>query len=255
MNEWHAVVLGVVEGITEFLPVSSTGHLIVTSKLLGLSPTALMKSFQIFIQLGAILAVVGVYFKTLINRRLWWPIICGFIPTAIVGASIYPTIKDIFLEGAHTIILSLALGGLVIIAIEFWQRGREESSLINEVSPKQALVIGVVQALAVIPGVSRAAAAIIGGRVLGLSRRAAVEFSFLLAVPTILAATVFDLVKSNLTFSSNDYRLFALGFLVAFLTALLAVKSFLKFIQTRTLLPFGLYRIIIALLFVIMWLK
>ncbi len=249
MHFFEALLLGVVEGITEFLPISSTGHLILVSHLLGLSSTEFLKSFEIIIQLGAILAVFVLYGKRLLTS--WETIkrvVVAFIPTAVLGFLAYPYIKQ-FLGSESTVLWALAIGGVALILFERWHKedtSQPEDALI---SYRSAFLIGLFQSVAFIPGVSRAAATIIGGLVLGLRRKAAVEFSFLLAIPTMAAATGFDLIKNASAFDVSQFGLLAVGFIAAFVVALFAIKWLLRVIQTRTFIPFGVYRIVVALLF------
>jgi undecaprenyl-diphosphatase len=256
----HALILGIVEGITEFLPISSTGHLMLTTRLLGLAPTDFVKSFEIAIQLGAILAIVALYWRRLfVDRAVMRRIAVAFVPTAIIGLALYKFIKSYLLGSTSVVLWSLALGGLALVLFERWHAGKsfqtgESQVLSNELSAisyPQAALIGVFQSLAVVPGVSRAAATVIGGLLLGVQRRTIVEFSFLLAVPTMLAATLLDLMKSAGEFASADFGALAVGFLVSFVVALFAVRWLLRFIQSHTFTGFGLYRIALALAFVL----
>ncbi|PJA47619.1 MAG: undecaprenyl-diphosphatase, partial [Syntrophobacterales bacterium CG_4_9_14_3_um_filter_49_8] len=190
MDFLTAVILGIVEGISEFLPISSTGHLILTSHLLGLTPTEFLKSFEIAIQGGAILSVVVLYWgKLLVNFEVIKRIVAAFIPTGVLGFALYKIIKGYLLGSNCVVLWSMLLGGIFIVAFELWYRGKGGSaSELTDISYKQSFLIGLFQAIAVIPGVSRAGATIIGGLILGLRREVIVEFSFLLAVPTMLAA-------------------------------------------------------------------
>jgi undecaprenyl-diphosphatase len=256
MSPFHAIILGIVEGITEFLPISSTGHLILASNVMGLPPTEFLKSFEIAIQLGAILSIVVLYSRDLFVRwEVMKRVAVAFIPTAIIGLALYKVVKSVFL-GSETIVLwALLVGGVAIIVFEKWHgrassvEERVSSDEFTSISYKQAALIGVFQALAVVPGVSRAAATIVGGLLLGLKRRTIVEFSFLLAVPTMLAATLLDLYKSASSFASADFGLLAVGFVMSFVIALLVIKWFLRFIQSHTFVGFGWYRIALAVIF------
>jgi len=249
MTFFHALILGIVEGITEFLPVSSTGHLILTSKLLGLSPTDFLKSFEVIIQLGAILAVFVLYGKRLFTSwELFKRVAVAFIPTAVLGLALYKIVKS-FLGSESVVLWALALGGLALILFERFHREPADAGVDTLISYKQAIIIGVVQSLAFIPGVSRSAATIVGGLALGLRRKAAVEFSFLLAIPTMVAATGLDLIKGGAGFSGSQFSLLATGFIAAFVVAIFAIKWLLKIVQSRTFIPFGMYRILIALIF------
>lgn len=250
MDYLQAVILSIVEGVSEFLPISSTGHLILASNLLKIPQSEFVKSFEIIIQLGAILAVVFLYWKKLINFKLWPKVIIAFLPTAVVGLTLYKIIKGFLIGNSLITLLALFLGGILLIILEKMYSEKEHHvSKIEEVSNKQAFWIGVCQSVSIIPGVSRSAATIIGGMFLGLKRTTAVEFSFLLAIPTMAAATGLDLVKSNFAFSGNEYMLLGIGLIGSFITALFAVKFLIKFVQTNTFIPFGIYRIVISILF------
>lgn len=254
MGIFQSVILGVVEGLTEFLPISSTAHLIIVSRLLRIGQSEFIKSFQIAIQLGAILAVVVLYWQKFLKDWLYCKkIIAAFLPTAAVGFLFYHLIKNFLMESLSVIALFLFLGGLIIIFFEAGQGKRTADNGSDLITYKKAFLIGLCQAAAVIPGVSRAAATIIGGLSLKLSRKAIVEFSFLLAVPTMLAATGFDLIKTGFIFSQAEIALFFVGFIISFLTAVVGVKFFLKFIATNNFLIFGVYRIVLGL-FIFFWL-
>jgi len=254
MDIWHSVILGIVEGITEFLPVSSTGHLILTNSLMGIGDSSFTKSFDIIIQLGAILAVILLFWKKIWNWKMIKVLIVGFIPTGIIGLALYKVVKTYFLGNESIVLWSLLIGGVVLIVFELWHKktGREEKVTVTDVSHisyKQAATVGLFQCLAIIPGVSRSAASIIGGMTLGMSRTTIVEFSFLLAVPTILAASGFDLIKNASSFSSDQFGVLAVGFIVAFVVAWGAIKFLLDFVRRHTFIPFGIYRIVLAIVF------
>lgn len=249
MNSLDAVILGVVEGLTEFLPISSTGHLIITADLLGLPETEFLKSFQIVIQLGAILAVIALYW-----RRLFFDVMTirrialALIPALGIGAIFYTAIRSL-LASELTVILSLGIGGVFLIIFERYRREPATPTTIDTLSYRQAFLIGCAQAFSVIPGVSRAGATIVGGLAAGLTRAAAVEFSFLLGVPTMIAATTLDLSQNYSLFSLADFELLAIGFLVSFFIAILAIKFLLRFVESHTFVAFGVYRIIAAIFF------
>lgn len=267
MNIFDAFLLGIIEGITEFLPVSSTGHMILASHILNISTDSFTKSFEIIIQLGAILAVVFMYRqKVFRNIRLMLKVGVAFIPTALIGLALYSFVKKYLLDNVYVVVGSLFIGGIIIILFERKYGkdkavqiagGSEESSAIdkpisldeNSVSIKQALYIGLFQSIAIIPGVSRSAATIIGGQILGLSRTVIVEFSFLLAIPVMLAAASLDLYKHHDSFTSDQFGLLAVGFVTAFFVALLAIKTFLSYIQKHSFAVFGVYRIVLAIVF------
>ncbi len=257
MDLLHAIILACIEGITEFLPISSTGHLILVSHALGIPDTEFVKSFEIIIQLGAILAVVVLYFKTLLYKRQYWPkLFLSFLPTAIVGFTLYPLIKEVLLSNPLITLLALFLGGVALIAIEKVYKEKDEHvGDLAHITQQQAIMIGCFQAIAVIPGVSRAAATIIGGMLSGVKRETSVEFSFLLAVPTMIAASGLDLIKSHASFTAQEYQILAVGFVGAFIFALISVKYFIRFIKNHNFIPFGIYRIVLSLLYLLVILR
>jgi len=248
----HALILSFIEGVTEFLPISSTGHLILTSNLLRISQTDFVKDFEIIIQLGAIFAVVFLYWKTLTtNIKAWKRIAIAFIPTAIIGFVLYRIVKSFLLGNTYITLAALLIGGIILIVLELMYKEKEHHvDKIEEISYKNAFLIGVVQSLAIIPGVSRSAATVIGALFLGTKRKTAVEFSFLLAIPTMFAASGLDILKSDfISYSSQQYIALSIGFLGSFVFAILAIKFLLDFIKKHTFIPFGVYRIILAILF------
>lgn len=251
MDLLQVLIFGVVEGITEFLPISSTGHLMLTAKLMGLTQSEFLKSFEIAIQLGAILSVVVLYWPRLVKSfEIWKRLMIAFIPSVLIGAAAYKLIKKYLLGNNEVVLWSLFLGGLFLIIFELVHREKDNAvDDLSRISLRQALVIGCFQCLAMVPGVSRAAATIIGGLVVGLKRRTIVEFSFLLAIPTMLAATVLDLVKSAEVFKPGQFVWLGLGFIVSFGVAIAAIKFLLNFIKRHSFISFGVYRIIIALVF------
>jgi len=253
MDLMTAAILGIVEGISEFLPISSTGHLILTSHLMGLKHTDFLKSFEIAIQVGAIASVVVLYWRSLlIDFNIMKKVVVAFIPTGIMGLTLYKLIKQ-FLLGSSTIVLwSLFLGGVFLIVFEMWHREKEDAVAdVSDISFRQALIIGCFQSIAMIPGVSRSAATIVGGLLLGLKRKVIVEFSFLLAVPTMLAATAYDLLKSGSRFSMDQAQFLAVGFITSFVVALLSIKFLMHYIQTHTFIAFGVYRIVLVAVWVL----
>jgi len=249
MNILHAITLGIVEGITEFLPISSTGHLIITSKLLGLDGN-FTATFQIAIQSGAILAVILLYGKTLLqNSDLLKKTITAFLPTLLIGTLLYKIVKTVFLDSSLITLLSLFIGGVFLILFELYYKKMSHEKSLNNLSYRQALIIGTVQSLAMIPGVSRSAATIIGGFALGLNRKTAVEFSFILAIPTLLAATTLDLLQNYEMITPYEYGLLLIGLLTSAIVAFIVIKWFLSFVKQYSFIPFGIYRIIAALVF------
>ncbi len=252
MDLIQAIVLGIVEGITEFLPISSTGHMILASKLMGLKQEEFLKSFEVVIQLGSILAVV-VAFKDRIFKdlELWKRLIVAFIPTGILGLTLYKLIKSLF--APSTVAYMLIIGGIIFILVELFYKEKEHHiEDVDQVSYKQALAIGLFQSLAMIPGTSRSGATIIGGLLIGLKRKAAAEFSFLLAVPTMFAATGYDLLKHYKEFDLSNIAALGVGFITAFIVALVIIRWFLGFIKKHTFIPFGIYRIVVGVIF-LMW--
>ena len=264
MTIFHGLILGIIEGLTEFLPISSTAHLIIAADWLRIPSSEFLKTFEISIQLGAILAVVILYWKKIWSSwNLIFKIGAAFIPTAIIGLIFYKIVKNYLMDNNYIIAGALLIGGIILILFEksYSKKisGKELANLaanaydkekdIN-ISYKQAALIGVFQACSIIPGVSRAAATIIGGLSLGISRKNIVEFSFLLAIPTMLAATGFDLFKNRyilMVLDANSLIIWLIGFIASFITAIIGVKFFIKFIQKNNFAPFGWYRIILGL--------
>lgn len=249
MDILAAVLLGIVEGLTEFLPISSTGHLILTAYLLGLPETDFLKSFDVVIQLGAILAVVTLYWRKLFfNRLLAQRIAVALLPALGIGYLFYATIRSL-LDSELAVVIALFVGGIVLILFERFRTEPANPITVDTLSYRQAFLIGLAQALSVIPGVSRAGATIVGALAIGLSRPAAVEFSFLLGVPTMVAATTLDIVKNHALFSLDDVQALLIGFFVSFIVALIAIKFLLRYVETHSFVAFGVYRITVAILF------
>lgn len=248
MNLLQAVILGVVEGFSEFLPISSTGHLILASSLLGLAQSDVQKTFEISIQLGAILAVVVLFWRRFLDIQLLKKLFVAFVPTGLIGFLVYPFFKSSLNGNLMVVIGSLFLGGIALIAFDRLRRHEEKG--ITDLSYTQCALIGLCQALAIVPGVSRSAATIVGGELLGMNRAAIVEFSFLLAVPTMLAATAYDLYKQAHAFTQSDFTAIGVGFIAAFIVALVSIRWLLDFVKSRGFALFGYYRIAIALVFI-----
>ncbi|MCF7833671.1 MAG: undecaprenyl-diphosphatase UppP [Candidatus Pacebacteria bacterium] len=257
MNFLDAILFGIVEGITEFLPISSTAHLEITRFLIGLPATSFLKTFEITIQLGAILAVVFLYRKKLLaSVHIWRQIIVAFIPTGVIGFALYKIIKSLLLGNILLASVMLVIGGVVILFFErMVQKGSFDSSnkTIDTMTSKDLLILGATQALAVVPGVSRSGAVIIAGRVLGLSKDVIAEFSFLLAIPTMFSATVFDLYKSGFSFSAYEFKFLSIGFLVSFAVALFVVKWLINYIKNHSFSVFGWYRIVVGIILLIVF--
>lgn len=254
MNYLQAIIVAIVEGITEFLPVSSTGHMIITTSLMGIAANDFVKLFTISIQLGAILSVLVLYRDKFIagfqNKDFYIKIIIAFIPAAIVGKLLDDYI-DALLENVITVATTLLIGGVILLFVDKWfTRANKE-----EATAKQALNIGLFQLIAMIPGVSRSAATIIGGMAQGLSRKAAAEFSFFLAVPTMFAATGYKLYKYFKVHSvtSNELSILAVGNIVAFIVALLAIKTFITYLNKHGFKMFGWYRIVLGSIILILY--
>jgi len=255
MTVFDAVILGSVEGITEFLPISSTAHLIMTSRFLGLPQTEAMKSFEIMIQGGAILAVLVVSVRSLFSdRHLIGKTVVAFVPTSIAGLLLYPIVKNVFLENYFIIPIALIVGGIVMIVFERkkvktpHEEDKEDLSL---VSYRHAFLIGCAQILALIPGVSRSATTVVAGRMLGLSKQNIVKFSFFLAIPTIGAATAYDYLKNVDSMKSSDLVLIFVGFAVSFVVAYIALSWLLRYVRAHSFERFGWYRIVIGAIFLV----
>jgi undecaprenyl-diphosphatase len=259
MDIFNIIILSVVEGITEFLPISSTGHLILTSNLLQIPQTEFLKTFQIAIQSGAVLAVVNLYRRKLINDKgLILKAITGLLPTLVIGLLLYSFIKEYLFESVQTISIALIVGGFVIIFLERTLKKSEKykEKIIDDLSKvtyKQAFFTGLTQSLAVVPGVSRAAASIFGGMLFGMNRKTATEFSFILALPTIMAATGFDLVQTAPQFSASQIFQLFIGVAVSFIVALFTIKWLIKYVSAHTFTNFGWYRIIIGIIFLLLF--
>lgn len=255
MNLFQALVLSIVEGITEFLPISSTGHLILASNLLKIPQTEFVKSFEIIIQLGAILAVVVIYFKKLfssLNLDLYFKLFVAFLPSAIFGLFFYKYIKMYLIGNSAVVIWSLLIGGIVMLLFEKYYCPKK---IIKNYKLKitNLIVIGILQSLAMIPGVSRAFATIFGGMIVGMNRKEATEFSFLLAIPTMFAASALDLIQTDVsTWTAVDGRLLAIGFAGSFITAYMVIKWLIKFVQNNNFNVFGWYRIILGILSILL---
>ena len=254
MEFLNTLFLGIVEGVTEFLPISSTGHLILFGDVLGFK-TETSKVFDVVIQLGAILAIVVLYWKVFLSVLLNWRmkqaqhfmrnVLLAFLPAAVIGAFAHDAIKQ-YLFNSWTVAMAMVIGGVAIIIIE----KTKPAAMIDgteQMSIKTALAIGFFQCLAMVPGVSRSGATIMGALLCGVERKAAAEFSFFLAVPTMFAATLYDLYKSRHDLNTDGMSQIAIGFVVSFIVALVVVKWLVKFIQTHDFKPFAYYRIIVGI--------
>jgi undecaprenyl-diphosphatase len=253
MNIIQTIVLAIIEGLTEFLPISSTGHMILASSIMNIPEDAFVKTFEISIQIGAILAIVLLYAKRFLQGiSIYLKLGIAFIPTGIIGVFAYHYIKA-YLFNPTVVTISLIAGGIVLILIDKKVVGQQsKTDTLENISYKNAFFIGLFQSISMIPGVSRAAATIVGGIFNGLDKKQAIEFSFLLAVPTMFAATGYDLYKTSIEFSGHEIFLLSLGLIVAFITAWIAVKVFVRIVQNYGFKYFGYYRIIIGILFLLL---
>jgi undecaprenyl-diphosphatase len=256
MSGIEAIVLGIVEGLTEFLPISSTGHLTLVSHFLGIVQNDQFITFEIAIQLGAILAVVFFFWKKFFNIELLTKLFIAFLPTAVIGLFVYGYVKEL-LKSELTVVISLILGGVILILIEKWYKADLVQANIPEtkkISYTQAIIMGLAQSVAMIPGVSRSGAIIVSGLLMRIERTALVEFTFLLAVPTMLAATLYSTYKSINILSQGDYVNIALGFISSFVVALIVIKFILSYIKKYDFIPFGVYRIALGLIILFVFL-
>jgi undecaprenyl-diphosphatase len=248
MNILQAIILSIVEGVTEFLPISSTGHLIIANKLLSIPATEFAKSFDIIIQFGAIAAILLLYGKKVMKQsRVVVPVIGAFIPTAVIGLLFYKLIKNVLLTHDMIVVVSLAVGGIILILVDRMKH-KDTHSDVSLMPLTHALLIGLGQSLSIIPGVSRAAATIVTALLLGWTKESAVEFSFLLAVPTIAAAAGLDAAKNIHTIASN-LPMLLVGLAGSAVTAAIAVRTFVGYVKKHSLAAFGYYRIAVAALF------
>jgi len=253
MNFFQAIVLAIIEGITEFLPISSTGHMILASSIMHIQDDAFVKTFEIFIQLGAIMAIVIMYIKRFLQSiTIYFKLGFAFLPTAVVGLAAYDFIKG-YLFNSTVVAISLITGGIILILIDKKVENQKSQTVdLQDITYKRAFYIGLIQCFSMIPGVSRAAATIIGGVFNGLNKKQAMEFSFLLAVPTMFAATGYDLLKTPISFTGGEIQLLITGLIIAFITAWVAVKIFLKLVENYGFKYFGYYRILIGIAFLLL---
>lgn len=251
MNTLQAIIIAIIEGITEFLPVSSTGHMILASSYFGIEHDEFTKLFTIIIQLGAILSVVVLYFKRFFQSfDFYSKLLVAFIPAVVFGLLFSKKI-DALLESPLTVAISLLIGGIILLKVDDWFADSEETQPSPEISYPQAFKIGLFQCLAMVPGVSRSGASIVGGMSQKLSRTTAAEFSFFLAVPTMLGATAkkcYDYYKDGFVLSHVQINLLLVGNIVAFIVALIAIKSFIGFLTKHGFKVFGYYRIIAGII-------
>ena len=252
MSFIQSIVLSIIEGLAEFLPISSTGHMILASSIMNIPEGTFVKTFEISIQIGAIMAIVLLYTKRYLKEfSIYLKLGIAFIPTGIIGFFAYPYIKA-YLFNPIIVTVSLILGGIILILIDKKvSRNEGKTIALESISYKNAFFIGLFQSVSMIPGVSRAAATIIGGIFNGLDKKHAIDFSYLLAVPTMFVASGYDLYKTSIEFSGHEIFLLCFGLVIAFITALLAVKVFVRFVQNYGFKYFGYYRIIIGITYLI----
>ena len=252
MTTLQAIFLAIIEGITEFLPVSSTGHMILASAVMKIQDTEFAKTFEIVIQLGAIMAVVALYIKRFfVSFDIYLKLFAAFIPTGVIGLLAYKTIKA-YLFNPFVVSIALIVGGVLLILLDKWTENKPRVlgvETTENVSYKGAVQIGLFQCLSMIPGVSRAAATIFGGIFAGFDRKLATEFSFLLAIPTMFAASAKDLWESKDMIHGDNIKLLLIGGAVAFVFAIIAIKAFITFVQKYGFKHFGYYRILLGILF------
>ncbi len=254
MDIFQSIILGIIEGFTEFLPISSTGHMIVASKFMGLPQSSEIKAFEVIIQLAAILAVLALYKDKFTFKKieLWKKIILAYLPLAIVGFIFRHQIKALF--SVKVVAVMFIVGGLIFLIIEkFYKKKEHHTKDVEKVNYKQALYIGLAQIFALIPGTSRAGSTIVGGLLSGLSRKCSAEFSFLLAFPVMLTVSGYDLLKHYHEFSSQNLMTLIVGFIISFIVAFLTMKLFLSFLNRFTFVSFGVYRIIFGIILLILF--
>lgn len=256
MDILHTIILGIVEGITEFLPISSTFHLIWTSRIFGIAESDFVKLFNVFIQSGAILAVVFLYWKEILtNRQLFTKLVISFVPTAIVGLTFYDMIKGVFFESELGTTIIFILVGFIFLLVEYLiaKKILFPKQDIKNLTYRQALLVGLFQALAVIPGVSRAGAVLVGMMILGFNRSESAKYSFMLSIPTIAAASLFDFIEMrDVVFASTDNMItLIIGSLVALVSAFIGVKWLIRYLQNHSLAIFGWYRIILGIILIL----
>jgi undecaprenyl-diphosphatase len=251
MDVLTAIILAAVEGLTEFLPISSTGHTILAATLLNVQQTEFVKSFEIALEFGSILSVVVLYWRSFLDIEVLKRLIVAFIPTGIVGLIFYNLYKEFLLGNEQIVLWALLLGGIFLILFELRYRERGDIRTLSKIPYKYCLIIGAFQSISIVPGASRSAPTIMAGLALGLKRETIVMFSFLLAVPTMIAASGFDLFMSFGGFSSDQVTLLAVGFVTSFVVALPAIKLFLGFVKRNNFIPFGVYRILLVVVFFI----
>ena len=253
MDIFQAIIIGIIEGFTEFLPISSTGHMIVAGKFLGIPQNSVIDAYEIIIQFAAILAVMLIYREKLSFKKidLWTKLMVAFVPFAIVGFLVKDYIDVLF--NAKTVAYMFIVGGVVFLIVEyFYTDSPHQTREAEDASFKQALWVGIAQVFAIIPGTSRSGATIIGGLLSGMDRKASSDFSFLLAIPVMGAVSGYSLLKHYHDLVGADLMAFGIGFVVAFVVAYITVKLFLVFIQRFSFVPFGIYRILFGIILLMM---
>ncbi|GAB4462388.1 MAG: undecaprenyl-diphosphate phosphatase [Bacteroidales bacterium] len=249
MNWFDVIVLAIVEGLTEFLPVSSTGHMIIAQHMLGMESSEFLRTFIVNIQFGAILSVVVLYYKRFFKSlNFYYKLLVAFLPAAVIGFLLGDYI-DAMLENVIVVAIALLMGGIIFLFVDFWFKNSTND---QEPTYKNALMVGLFQCIAMVPGVSRSAATIIGGLTQKLSRKSAAEFSFFLAVPTMFAASAYKLLKTYTFINGENLKYLLVGNLVSFIVAMAAIKFFIYFLTKYGFKWFGWYRIIIGILILVM---
>ncbi len=255
MDIFSTIILGIIEGFTEFLPISSTGHLIVASEFLGIDQTNVTKAYEVIIQFAAILAVIFNYKEKFTFKKidLWTKVFLAFLPIGAVGFVFSHQIKELF--SINVVATMFIVGGIVFLIVEkfFIPNASAQIDNVEDVSLKQAMIIGFAQIFALIPGTSRAGSTIIGALLVGLTRKASAEFSFLLAFPVMSAVTAYDLLKHYKEFDGANLLNLGIGFVVSFIVAFITIKLFLKFLEKFTFVAFGIYRIIFGVVLLIIF--
>lgn len=249
MDTIQAIIIGIIEGFTEFLPISSTGHMIIASEFMGIEESALIKAYEVIIQFAAILAVMLIYRDKISFSKidLWKKLLLAFLPLAGIGYIFKDQIKTLF--SAEVVAVMFIIGGFVFLVVEYYYKEDESHTTdVEAVSYKQALWVGFAQIFSLIPGTSRAGATIVGGLLTGMDRKTSAEFSFLLAIPVMAAVSGYDLLKHYQDFADANWGAFVIGFIVAFAVAYLTIKLFLAFLQRFTFVPFGIYRIVFGVI-------
>lgn len=253
MTYLQVIILAIIEGITEFLPISSTGHMVIAAHYMSIENQTLLKAFEVIIQFGAILSVILLYRKKFISTDIEFfkKLIFAFIPTGILGFLLKNKV-DAWLDSVQIVAWSLIVGGIILIACDFLFKKHETYKPLDQLSLKDSISLGLFQSLALIPGVSRSGATIVGGMLLKMNKKDAAEFSFFLAVPTMAAATLYKSIKIIPTINSNDALLIAIGSLIAFIVAYAAIKSFIHIVSKYGFMYFGVYRILLGAIILIL---